>query len=349
MTETLNTAAERRFAGAGLEPFEPSLRGELHRSGNLGEPLSTSADTVLGNQRPQHARRACGPRAHALKPRKRRANFQRPGLVILLAVVEDKSPQTGQSESELLVPAEIRNVTFPGSRRGYDRGAVDAYVERVNRLIAELEVNRSPQAAVRHALERVGEQTSSLLQRARETAEEITASARQEADELSARAKAEAADLVVNARAEADGSRAEAEELVAKAGTKADEILARSKAEAEKILTRARSEAEALQEEAEARIRELQADTETIWEKRRELLHDMQRNAARLEEQASAAVARFPAPKPAEPAEEGKPEPEAEAETEPTGVAATDEPKGDDSGGRVSRRRDEDPPGEESK
>jgi hypothetical protein len=58
MTETLNTAAERRFAGAGLEPFEPSLRGELHRSGNLGEPLSTSADTVLGNQRPQHARRA---------------------------------------------------------------------------------------------------------------------------------------------------------------------------------------------------------------------------------------------------------------------------------------------------
>jgi DivIVA domain-containing protein len=270
-------------------------------------------------------------------------------LVILLAVVEDKSPQTGQSENELLVPAEIRNVTFPGSRRGYDRGAVDAYVERVNRLIAELEVNRSPQAAVRHALERVGEQTSSLLQRARETAEEITASARQEADELSARAKAEAADLVVNARAEADGSRAEAEELVAKAGTKADEILARSKAEAEKILTRARREAEALQEEAEARIRELQADTETIWEKRRELLHDMQRNAAQLEEQASAAAARFPAPKPAEPAEEGKPEPEAEAETEPTGVAATDEPKGDDSGGRVSRRRDEDPPGEESK
>jgi DivIVA domain-containing protein len=58
-----------------------------------------------------------------------------------------------------VVPAE-RNVTFTGSRRGYDRGAVDAYVERVNRLIAELEVTRSPQAAVRHALERVGEQAS---------------------------------------------------------------------------------------------------------------------------------------------------------------------------------------------
>lgn len=265
-------------------------------------------------------------------------------------MVEDKSPQTRQRESELLVPAEIRNVTFPGSRRGYDRGAVDAYVERVNHLIAELEVNRSPQVAVRHALERVGEQTSSLLQRARETAEEITASARQEADEMSARAKAEAADIVVNARTEADGSRAEAEELVAKAGTEADKILARSKADAEKILTRARREAAAFQEEAEARVRELQADTETIWEKRRELLHDMQQNAARLEEQASAAAARFPAPKPAEPAEEGKPEREAEAETEPTGVAATDEPNGDDSGGRVVLpRRDEDPPGEESK
>jgi DivIVA domain-containing protein len=31
---------------------------------------------------------------------------------------------------------DIRNVSFPGSVRGYDRAAVDAYVKRVNRVIA---------------------------------------------------------------------------------------------------------------------------------------------------------------------------------------------------------------------
>src|SRR5205823_3153632 len=66
------------------------------------------------------------------------------------------------------VPADIRNVAFPAAMRGYDRDAVDAYVRRVNRVIAELEVTRSPQAAVRHAVERVGEQTKTILDEARE-------------------------------------------------------------------------------------------------------------------------------------------------------------------------------------
>jgi hypothetical protein len=44
-------------------------------------------------------------------------------LVTLRAVLEDESAQTDQSERELLVPAEIRNVAFPSARRGYDRGA----------------------------------------------------------------------------------------------------------------------------------------------------------------------------------------------------------------------------------
>jgi hypothetical protein len=57
------------------------------------------------------------------------------------------------------VPAAIRDVSFP-TGRGYERQAVDAYVNQVNRLIAELEVSRSPQAAVRHALDRVGQPTS---------------------------------------------------------------------------------------------------------------------------------------------------------------------------------------------
>ena len=51
-----------------------------------------------------------------------------------------------------MIPKEIRNVSFPGSVRGYDREAVDDYVKSVNRVIAELEISSSPRAAVRHAL-----------------------------------------------------------------------------------------------------------------------------------------------------------------------------------------------------
>lgn len=79
--------------------------------------------------------------------------------------------------------ADVRDVDFPLAMRGYDRAAVGAYMERVNRVVAELEATRSPQAAVRRALDRVGEETSSILQRANETAEEIATRSRAQADD----------------------------------------------------------------------------------------------------------------------------------------------------------------------
>ena len=53
---------------------------------------------------------------------------------------------------------EVADVDFPVVLRGYDRVAVDAYVRRASQLVAELNAGRSPQAAVRRALERVGEE-----------------------------------------------------------------------------------------------------------------------------------------------------------------------------------------------
>ena len=58
---------------------------------------------------------------------------------------------------------------FPVVLRGYDRVAVDAYVKKTSQLVAELQATRSPEAAVRRALERVGEQISGILQRAHDT------------------------------------------------------------------------------------------------------------------------------------------------------------------------------------
>jgi hypothetical protein len=48
------------------------------------------------------------------------------------------------------------DVDFPAALRGYDRLAVDAYVKRTSQLVAELQAARSPEAAIRRAIDRMG-------------------------------------------------------------------------------------------------------------------------------------------------------------------------------------------------
>src|SRR3954469_691908 len=69
--------------------------------------------------------------------------------------------------------AELRDVRFSAAMRGYDREEVDRYVNRVNRVIAELQITAAPESAIRHALEQVTDETKGLLERAHETADEI--------------------------------------------------------------------------------------------------------------------------------------------------------------------------------
>jgi F0F1-type ATP synthase membrane subunit b/b' len=145
------------------------------------------------------------------------------------------------------LPEGLRDPAFPAAVRGYERHSVDLYVQRINRLVAELQISGSPPAAVRHALDRVGEQTSGILHRARETAEEITRSAREEAEETTARAKAEAQDLVTAAQRQADA-----------------EVASRRAA-------------------AEERLRELEADIAAVGDKRGQVLDDLRGMVARLE------------------------------------------------------------------
>jgi DivIVA domain-containing protein len=93
----------------------------------------------------------------------------------------------------------VADVEFPTSLRGYDRLAVDAYVQRTSQLVAELQATRSPDAAIRRALERVGEEVSGILQRAHETAAQVTAQSRSEAEDRLEVARREAAQIVSTA------------------------------------------------------------------------------------------------------------------------------------------------------
>jgi hypothetical protein len=112
-------------------------------------------------------------------------------------------------------PVAAVHADFPIALRGYDRLAVDEYVRQTSQLVAELQSTRSPDAAIRRALERLGEQISGILQRAHDTAEQITTQSR-----------ADAEDRLVSAREEALQMTAAAEQRVRDLDADTDRIWA---------------------------------------------------------------------------------------------------------------------------
>jgi cell division initiation protein len=86
----------------------------------------------------------------------------------------------------------IENRTFPVVMRGYDRAAVDTFVQEVLELVRDLEARQSQESVVQRAIEEVGEETASILQRAHETADEIAARSRAQAEGRIQRAEREA-------------------------------------------------------------------------------------------------------------------------------------------------------------
>jgi hypothetical protein len=139
-------------------------------------------------------------------------------------------------------PLAYVNAEFPTALRGYERVAVDEYVRQTRRLVAELQATRSPEAAVRRALERVGEQISGILQRAHETAEQITAQSRIEAEDRLEQARAEAVQIAGSAErrvrdldADTDRIWLERQRIVADAEDLAGQLLALAKTAAERF------------------------------------------------------------------------------------------------------------------
>jgi cell division initiation protein len=100
---------------------------------------------------------------------------------------EFRAARFGRSRAD-----EIGERSFPIVMRGYDRAAVDAFVQEVRELIEELESRQSQESVIQRALAEVGEETTSILQRAHETADEIAARSRAQAEGRIQRAEREA-------------------------------------------------------------------------------------------------------------------------------------------------------------
>jgi DivIVA domain-containing protein len=206
------------------------------------------------------------------------------GAVTSTGVREERSTRRLPSsivsapERERLIK-QARDTEFPVALRGYDRAAVDRYVEHVNRLLAELEISSSPESAVRHALDEVSEETRDILQHAHDTAEEITARSRSRADDRLQQAEQEAKELRAAALREAqetrDAAQREAETTREAAQRESQQQRAAAQREADELRTAARSESEDMLETAETRSRDLARSAEAIWRERRRLIDDM--------------------------------------------------------------------------
>ncbi|HEV3376477.1 MAG TPA: hypothetical protein VG126_04290 [Thermoleophilaceae bacterium] len=83
-------------------------------------------------------------------------------------------------------------MSFPLAVRGYDRRAVDEFLEELRNLVADLEAHQTREGVVQKALDELGEETAGILQRAHETADEIAARSRAQADGRLQRAEREA-------------------------------------------------------------------------------------------------------------------------------------------------------------
>ena len=171
--------------------------------------------------------------------------------------------------------------------RGYDRESVDAYVSRVNQVLAELQITAAPESAIRHALDQVTDETKGILERAHETADEITRRSRSQADDRVQAATREAEEL-------REASKQDSARLSHDAATEAREVREAAAQEAREVREAAQREAREVREAAEARVRELEADVQGILEQRAHLVGELRDLLRRLGELADAAAAGHP-------------------------------------------------------
>ena len=168
----------------------------------------------------------------------------------------------------------IANRDFPLAVRGYDRGAVDAFVQEVLEVVSELERRQTRETVVQSALDEIGEETAGILQRAHETADEITARSRaqaegriqraeREADMLRQQADAYSEQLIVDTRILWE----ERQRLLQDIRQLADEVLATAEDASERVAQPAlisEEEPEAGAEDDVAPVDELVPDIEAV-------------------------------------------------------------------------------------
>ncbi len=147
---------------------------------------------------------------------------------------------------------EVRGATFPQVLRGYDRGAVHAFLSKIADRVENgaNPVARAAPAAIKDELAKVGQRTAGILT----AAEDVAANLRDEAKEYGERLRAGAED--------------EARRALLGASQKADEIVAAAEARGNQII-----------DEAIARRRDLNDAIADLLDRRDEIANEAMRVA----------------------------------------------------------------------
>ena len=189
-------------------------------------------------------------------------------------------PELRPARGRTFLP-EVTGVEFSSSRRGYDRDQVDQYVERVSRIVVELEAMRSPDALIERALADVGEETSAILRRARKAAEEIIADAEAHAAERTGNAENQARALREDADRYSARVKADGEQALADAQAQGEQITAQAGADARRV----REDADHYRDQVSSHIDQLARDRHRLIEDLRKLADQFHRTADRALEQ----------------------------------------------------------------
>jgi DivIVA domain-containing protein len=155
--------------------------------------------------------------------------------------------------SDSLSGAELRQASFPQARRGYDRRAVHAFLDRVADWVEAQAGGGSADPGLTSELEKVGERTAGILTAAEEAAAKLRREAKEYADDFRQNAEEETRKTTLNASQRAD-------EMIAEAESKAEGII----------------------DEAIARRRKLNQSITSLTERRDEIADEAQRLADEL-------------------------------------------------------------------
>lgn len=186
--------------------------------------------------------------------------------------------------AERLTPAEIRDRSFAASRRGYDRGEVDAFKSEIATLVEDLEMRvaavgdtldqlgLSELPDLKGELESVAGDVGRVLSEAREAAALMRSRAADDAARWRAEADAEATAVREGATRDAQKARGDAWDTASEMLSQAEEASSRLLADAQKdaLFIRAESEREALRQTGDARrdaeelLREARSEAERL-------------------------------------------------------------------------------------
>lgn len=112
----------------------------------------------------------------------------------------DEAPASDPMRELTAGPLSDESAPFPLAPFGYNRAAVDEHLAELERELAELRADRQPPVSITEELERIGEQTASILVVAHDKAQETTRLAQQQADRCVADAAANAVAITTQAK-----------------------------------------------------------------------------------------------------------------------------------------------------